>query len=208
MPSYYKYDERYPGIRFFGSPWQQAVTSDGAHIKEWGDEIGIEFDIPPGAVPKGKQVDLSVWPCSAGPFELPEDYELASPVFLISPFFEFSCDIILTIYHFYALETKEDCENMAFLSSPATPLMRENNQKPVYQFKVLSNGLFQPSEDRGHVSLKHFCLKAVGKRKRKSQSKTPSGKRRKGNIVFILMVMMVTMFPCLYRGEALCLQGI
>ena len=98
---------------------------------------------------------------------------------------------------------------MAFLSSPATPLMRENNQKPVYQFKVLSNGLFQPSEDHGQVSLKHFCLKTTAKRKkRKSRSKTPSGKRGKGNIVFILMVMIVTMFPCLYRGEALCLHGI
>ena len=167
------------------------MTSDGAHIKEWGDEIGIEFNIPPGAVPQGTPpVDLSVWPCSAGPFELPEDYELASPVFLISPYYEFSCDILLTIYHFYALESREDCEDMAFLSAPATPLMKEN-QKPVYQFKVLPSGIFKPLEDRGHVSLKHFCLKTLGKRKRKSQSKTPPGKRKKGNIMIILMLMMV-----------------
>ena len=30
------------------------MTSDGAHIKNWGKEIGIEFDIPPGTVPNGR----------------------------------------------------------------------------------------------------------------------------------------------------------
>ena len=158
------------------------MTSDGAHIKNWGKEIGIEFDIPPGAVPKGRQVDLSVWPCSAGPFQLPEDYELASPVFLILHSFQCLYDITLTIYHYYDLKTKEDCDDMAFLSSPSTPSVIEN-QKPVYQFKVLSKGMFKPSKDYGQVSPKHFCLCAVGKHRRTSQSKAPPSKRMKGNLL-------------------------
>ena len=158
------------------------MTSDGAHIKNWGKEIGIEFDIPPGAVPKGRQVDLSVWPCSAGPFQLPEDYKLASPVFLILHSFQCLYDITLTIYHCYDLKTKEDCDDMAFLSSPSTPSVIEN-QKPVYQFKVLSKGMFKPSKDYGQVSPKHFCLCAVGKRRRTYQSKAPPSKRMKGNLL-------------------------
>ena len=82
---------------------------------------GLEFDIPPGAVPQGKRLELSVWPCSAGPFQLPEDYELASPVLLVSPNFEFSIDVTITMHHFYNLHTREDCDNMAFLTAPATP---------------------------------------------------------------------------------------
>ena len=155
------------------------MTSEGAVIREWGEEIGIEFDIPPGAVPQGKKLDLSVWPCSAGPFQLPDDYVLASPVFLVSPNFEFSIDITVTVHHFYVLDTREDCDDMAFLSSPATP---GDHQKPVYQLKVLSKGTFEPTEECGRVALRHFCLLTAGKRKRKSREEANSSKRAKGNL--------------------------
>ena len=43
---------------------------------------------------------------SDGPFQLPNDYELASPVFLVSPSFQFTRDITShCIYHFSNLET-------------------------------------------------------------------------------------------------------
>ena len=182
IPSYYKFDKRYPGIRFFGSPWRQQVTSDGAHIREWGEEIGIEFDIPPGAVPQGKKLDLSVWPCSAGPFQLPEGYELASPVFLISPSFQFSQEVTLKLHHFCALKTVEDCKHMAFLSSPTTPSVGEN-QEPLYQLRALTKGVFQPLKECGNVALKHFCLFGVGmilKALMASDSNVPSSECQRG----------------------------
>jgi hypothetical protein len=160
MPAYYKYDDRYPGIRFFGSPWTISVTSEGALIN-WKKEIGIGFDIPPSAVPVGRQLDLSVWPCAAGPFLLPEGYEMASPVFLVSPSFEFSCDITMTMHHFCSMETESDCESMVFLSSPTTP-SEGKFPDPEYRFRVLNKGTFHPQEDYGHVSLKHFCLSMIG----------------------------------------------
>ena len=160
MPAYYKYDDQYPGIRFFGSPWTVSVTSDGALIN-WEKEIGIGFDIPPGAVATGKQLDLSVWPCANGPFQLPEGYEMASPVFLVSPSFEFSCNITMTMHHFCAMETKSNCDSMAFLSSPTLASKGESGA-PQYRFKVLDKGVFNPSEDYGRVSLKHFCFSMIG----------------------------------------------
>ena len=78
--------DRYPEVLFYGTPWKQTVTLAGGHINWW-QEIGVKFDIPPGAVPEGKELDLSVWPCVKGPFQLPIGYELASPIFLISPSF-------------------------------------------------------------------------------------------------------------------------
>ena len=101
IPPHYKFHSRHPGIMFFGSPLKQTATSAGVHITSWREEIGVEFDIPPGAVPEGKELELTVWPCSDGPFQLPKDYELASPVFLVSPSFEFSCEIRLTMYHLF-----------------------------------------------------------------------------------------------------------
>ena len=59
---------------------------------------------------------------SDGPFQLPNDYELASPVFLVSPSFQFTRDITShCIYHFSNLETVEDCKQICFLSAPCTP---------------------------------------------------------------------------------------
>ena len=158
------------------------MTSDGCHVN-WGEEIGIEFKIPPGAVPQGKQLDLSVWPCTAGPFQLPEGYELASPVYLITPSFQFSCPITVTTYHYCAVETEEDSGSMAFLSSPTTP-HRGDGHTPHYQFRVLGKGTFKPLVAYGCISLKHFCNLGSGT-KRNNQcdsSEVSSGKRQKGNV--------------------------
>ena len=201
VPSYYEYSEKYPGIRFFGDPWRESVTEEGKLIDYWEKEIGVKFDIPRGAVPEGKQLDLSVWPCTAGPFVFPEGYELASPVYQIAPSFEFQCDITLTLHHFCAVETAEQCESMVFLSSSATPSILQQ-QELQYRFKVLSRGSFLPSEAYGSVSLKHFCNVAVGvKRKRSSHSESPKGKRIKGRlcVVGILRRGCITfyLFSCL-----------
>ena len=154
-------------MRFFRNPWKVSVTSKGCHVN-WGEEIGIEFMIPPGAVPQGKELDLSVRPCTAGPFQLPEGYELASPFYLITPSFQFSCAITVTMYHYCVVETEEDSDSMAFLSSPTTP-HRGDGHTPHYQFRVLGKGMFKSSETYGYISLKHFCTLASGT-KRKSES--------------------------------------
>ena len=126
-PSWYKSDEKYPGIRFFGEPLQHSVTSLGGYISWW-EENGVEFEIPPGAVPEGRQLDLTVGPCSSGPFQPPDDYELASPLFLISPSFDFCREITLRMGHFSKLETEEDRERMAFLSAHPSPHSVVGNQ--------------------------------------------------------------------------------
>ena len=154
------------------------MTSDGAHIREWGEEIGIEFDVPPGAVPQGKKLDLSVWPCCNGPFQLPEGYELASPVFLISPSFQFTFDVTLKKHHYSGFTTKKECESIAFLSSPANlqvperlMLTLEKGEKPVYKFRVLRNEVYKSFQGFSQISLTHSCLSAIGVKYKKEKSK-------------------------------------
>ena len=156
----------------------------------------MEFDIPPGAIPESKELELTVWPCSDGQFQLPEDYELASPVFLVSPSFEFSHEINLTMYHFSNLEMEEDCERMVFLSSPTAPNMKMAGEKPAYQFRVLGKGVFKPHRNYGQISLTHFCIIGAGRRKRKKQSSNPNSppcKQLRGKIIIIMPSLL--MFP-------------
>ena len=136
------------------------------HQLDRGDRSGIF--IPSGAVLKDKEFLLNVWPCSDGPFQLHNDYELASPVFLISPSFQFTCDITLILYHFSNLATVEDCKQIRFFSAPCTPCT-DVSKKRVYVFKELRQGVFEPIQQYGQISLRHFCLISAG-RKRKQPS--------------------------------------
>ena len=136
------------------------MTSVGGYI-DWREEIGVEFDIPPEAVPESKKLKMSVWPCSKIPFQLPENYEQASPVLFVSPSFEFSRKITLKMCHFSKLETVEDCEKMVFLSAPTTPSELEVTNKPVYKFKELGKGSFEPHKDYGQIPLRHFCYVCI-----------------------------------------------
>ena len=183
MPSYYVKHKRYPGIVFFGGPWVQSVTSKGARITDWGKEIGIKFYIPPGAVPEGKQLNLSVWPCISGPFNLPDGYDPASPVYLITPSFKFSQEITVSMYHYSTVKTDDDCKNMTFLSAPVTQLTK--GQQPHYLFKVLKDGVFNAVQEYGCIFLKHFCLTTIGKHRKRSLSKAHS-KRHKGRYVLVI----------------------
>ena len=172
-------------MQFFGTPWKQTVTSVGDPINLW-QEIGVEFDIPPGAVPDGKELDLSVWPCIKGPFQLPFGYELASPVFLISPSFQFSSNITLTIGHFSNLETEEDCQTMVFLSAPTAPYnVRKIDNSRWYPFSILGKGVFSPGHEYGQVSLRHFCYATIGCKRKEPlpDPEIPPRKQPKSQIV-------------------------
>ena len=139
------------------------MTPAGGHINWW-QEIGLQFDIPPGAVPENKELDLSVWPCIKGPFQLPIGYELASPVFLISPSFQFSSSITLTMGHFSNLATEEDSQRMVFMSAPTTPFVRKTDNSRWYQFGVFRKGVFSPHHEYSQVSLTHFCFASIGRK--------------------------------------------
>ena len=149
----------------------------------------MEFDIPPWAVPERRELDLTVWPCSSGPFQPPDGYELASPVFLISPSFDFSREITLRMGHFSKLETEEDRERMVFLSAHPTPhSVVEGAREPVYHYqcRVLEGGVFTPHQQYGRVLLKHFCFVSSSRRKRKKPSEASTSKRSRGEYTSVL----------------------
>ena len=112
-------------------------------------------------------LDLVIQPCFSGPFELPDDYELASPVFLIQPSrrVDFQKDVTIRICHHASLCNKEVCEDMVFLSASSTPNYKDSC--PVYIFKEIRDAktVFRPGDQVGEIALRHFCIPAIGKKK-------------------------------------------
>lgn len=172
-------DAQFPGIDFIGRPRKERVTSEGVEIS-WKD-IGIEFVIPPGAVPEDKPLELTVRPCLSGPFIPPTGSELASPVYMISPAFDFLKEVEVLIYHFSSVQSNEDSGSMTFVSTPSFP--NSEGTDPQYRFKDVKSGVFWRNEPYGLIRLRHFCGLAVSRRHRKHpsvQSDTPKPKRSRG----------------------------
>ena len=78
-----------------------------------------------------------VHPCVTGSFILPDGYKPASPAYLIQPITKgkLQNNVIVHIQHYVSQESKEDCEDMAFLVAGTTPKYRESN--PVYAFQKI-----------------------------------------------------------------------
>ncbi len=154
---------RFREVRFLsGSPWCDLVASKAKKV-HW-DEIGVYFDIPEGAVPPNKLLNLTVWPCIKGPFVLPPGYQFASPVFIVGPEFKFEKKVLLQLSHFIQLLSSDDCEKMVFLSARSTSSQPTKDGNLGYRFKVLEGGSFEVGRSVGTISLSHFCAVAAGKK--------------------------------------------
>ena len=183
-------DPDYPGIVFHKTPISKHnVTSSGATIDRLHD-MGISISVPEGSLsPSEEPLDLHIHPCFHGPFELPKEYESASPAYLIhhSKKTNFHKDITVRIHHYACLESEEDCEEMAFLSANSTLEFIEayQDEGPVYIFKKIhgANAKFRPGDQVGEISLRHFCIIKACKRKRsiEDSTETESEKKHKGS---------------------------
>ena len=123
--------------------------------------------------------DIVIFPCFTGPFELPENYEPASPSYLIRHSIkDFQKDATIRMHHYASLQSEEDCEDMAFLTASSTPEYRES--RPVYTFKEIqgAKGIFKPGDQVGEISLRHFCFLRAAKRKRQKTPESPSKKHK------------------------------
>lgn len=153
-----------PGILFFGTPIRATITHLGAIIRS--KEAGIEVHIPEQSLSSEENAHLHIHPWFKGPIELPTDYESASPAYLIkSNHVTFLKDITIKIHHYANLTSKEDCDQMVFLS--ATKVQYQQS-RPVYVFKTIEipKGLFITESQIGEISLQHFCHFKIGRKKK------------------------------------------
>ena len=155
-------------------PINEHITSTETSIHRL-ENVGISIFIPENSLSIEEEfLDLSVHPCFSGPFELPDGYKSASPTYLIthSRRVIFLKDVTVKIHHYACLKREEDCEDMVFLSASSTPVYGESGP-PVYVFRRIqgAKGIFKPGDQVGEISLRHFCLLKIGKRKREEDEK-------------------------------------
>ena len=188
----------YPEIVFYKTPTSKCITSSGATIDRLQD-MGISISVPEGSLcPTEEPLDLLIHPCFRGPFRLPKKYRSASPAYLIhhSKKTNFHKDITVRIHHYACLESEEDCEEMTFLSASSTPEYIESHQDkgvvhPVYTFKKIrgANAKFRPGDQVGEISLSHFCILKIVRRKRSREEDEPSNieKKQRGMLMIIIL---------------------
>ena len=154
------------------------VDSKGKTIS-WQD-IGIMINIPPDATPEDIVVRVQAQCFLPGPglsVILPENVQLASPVYRISATPQFVNKVELSIAHFAAPDSEDD---MTFLHS--------SDRSPPYHFQLVPGGTFIQHGTYGSLWLNSFCKYAVGRRKRTASERgegTPKpAKRHEGMHIF------------------------
>ena len=145
----------YPGIEFSAYYSTVAVSKKGGVIR--GE--GIQLRIPPNATGKQSRT-ISLRACIDGPFQLPEDVHLASPVFLVTctPSNNFYREVTLTLHHFVQLISREECERMVLLTSPHTPAVDKHWRFEISEKQPLCFQNFT----HGEVEVTHFSFMCFG----------------------------------------------
>lgn len=151
----------FPGVVFSKHCAEKVVDSKGGTVI--GE--GIQLDIPENAIVSGDSVEIALQGCLGGPFLLPSDIILASPVYRIAPPCAFRQEVVLTIEHFAQLELARDCEDMVFITSPTKPKIRKTAQ---WKFRISEQARLECElrSQKAKLHLRHFCLGAIGRRKR------------------------------------------
>ena len=152
----------------------ETVDSSGAMISSI--EYGVTIIIPPGAIPEGTQIQVQVLCCFGGPFVLPKDYYLCSPVYIISPSIHLLKDIELWMVHHAYLSDPEDCSQMTFLTDAPSLETLDQGQPEEYHLRPIQGGRFSVHGVVGKVSLKHFCKKAIAAKSSTDGVTTPQKK--------------------------------
>ena len=148
-------------------PLEYQIGQDGKTIFLI-EDLGIIIDVPPGAVPDDHADDVTVRinACVSGPFELPDGYELASPIFHIEPGAKFTeKPVELFMVHFIDVGDEEHCGELKFVSAPLKQSCQSEAEGKGIRLKHLDGGVFWPGRRIGKISLQHFCLIGIARLK-------------------------------------------
>ena len=179
-------------------PWPTTnITLQGETIDRLKD-IGISILVPKDAIKTN--IELYIRPCFYVPFQLPPEYEPASPAYLIRHCkkIEFLKDVIVRIHHYAHLETEDDCEDMAFFSASFS-----QSHECEYNFdyddyktilcenvdfkKICGVNRFSKDDQIGEISLRHFCVLKIGRKRIIEEDSEKNEKKHKGTMSFILL---------------------
>ena len=126
---------------------------------EW-EGYGLRLGVSEDSLPTDmEECRINIKASLSGPFELPEDSDLLSPVFWISALCKFKKPVTLEIQH-CASRDEASFSDLNFISSKCS-------QKTLpYTFKQLDGGKFPTDSSYGSIQLHHFSgFGITGKRR-------------------------------------------
>lgn len=132
---------------------KRALTVTSEEQSYHSDEDGYTITIPEGSVKEGTQVILhhGVAPHSPyGPFEFEAGTRPVSTILQLCPepeHYKFLKPIKITLPHFIACETQEDCNKLFFSKAQHHNFRVSNNQK-IYKFEKVRDVIVIPSSVR------------------------------------------------------------
>ena len=146
---------------------EQVVNWTGANLK--GE--GIYLIIPQNAIRTNDCVTVSLQACISGPFELSDDLELVSPVFLISLNYPFQSELTVIVKHFACIQKLSETEDVIFVTdSPnVVPQLEVPNYADISTCKLYpcSQPSFSSDYSQGKVQIKEYlsCFGALARKR-------------------------------------------
>ena len=135
------------------------IVSTKGGFFEW-EGYGLRLSISEDSLPIGmEECRINIRASLSGPFQLPEDSDLLSPVFWISALCKFKKPVTLEIQH-CASRDEASFAGLNFISAKCS-------QKTLpYTFKQLDGGKFPTDSSYGSIQLSHFSGIGVTGKKR------------------------------------------
>ena len=126
---------------------------DGPHLLEW-EENGFRMQVPEGATSAGP-CDIAVKVIVAGQFEFPDNTQLVSAVYAISPSRKLKKPVQLEIQHCVSITSKQLGQSIGFV--------RADCKQPnlPYKFYPLEGGEFHTGNYYGIVNCQEFSMVAT-----------------------------------------------
>ena len=115
------------------------------------DNHGFCLTIPKGAVPSGDTVSVAVKAILAGQFELPEDAQLVSAIYLVSASKTFLKEVSVQIQHCARITSEEEASNYKMIVG------KSSQERLPYTFQI-RDGVFLPGSQLATISAKQFCF--------------------------------------------------
>ena len=158
--TWYKHALKFPGIKFSNYYTKQVVTFMGDIVK--GE--GIELRIPGRAIKKEDSVEFTVQACIDGPFDFPKDVNLITPVYVISPHYEFQREVTVLMESFVRLQPfKKDLVFLTSSTKREVDVQGFHWKFEINERKPRCDGV---KERRIILEVPHFCLFCFGLRRR------------------------------------------
>lgn len=132
------------------------IQADSPPLLDW-EIYGIRIKLPQGAIPPTETGTITIKALVGGHFNMPEETELVSVVYVIFTSTPLLRPAKLEIQHCANLVTQDHTNYLSFATAPF------NESDLPYEFQLEKGGTFYQDDQYGSISLSQFSLIAIVK---------------------------------------------